>query len=160
MPLSQTFSVKQEGRVCRWFSFSDVGLCWKRNDAESISHCLCYARTLIFQGRVCAVFCKHLSRRREEKKKCIYFDIYKLIDTTVKLLKSKLKPLFHCPFNYIRMFCGYFFPLITLSNFCLWALVKLDATVKSYPIHKTVSFPHLFLHSLHCTLSTSLFIQI
>jgi len=36
-------------------SFSDVEHCQKKNDAESISHCLCYARTLVFQGRVCVV---------------------------------------------------------------------------------------------------------
>lgn len=75
------------------FSLSDVDHCQKRNDAESVSHCLCNVRTLAFQGRECAVlqFSADTSQEERRKKKdSISFDIYKLIDTTIKLLKSKL----------------------------------------------------------------------
>lgn len=70
VPPSQKHSVKQEGRVCQWFSLSDVEHCQKRNDAESVSHTLCDARTLVFQGRECAAlhfFCRYFSRREKEE---------------------------------------------------------------------------------------------
>lgn len=74
------------------FSLSHAEHCQKGNDAESVSHCLCYARTLVFQGRECALlqFSADTSQaERRKKKHIISFDIYKLIDATVKL-KSKL----------------------------------------------------------------------
>lgn len=71
LPLSQKYSVKQEGRVCQWFSLSDAEHCQKTNEAEFISHCLCYARTLIFQGRECAVlqFSADTSQGERRRKK-------------------------------------------------------------------------------------------
>lgn len=75
------------------FSLSDVEHCQKRNGAESVSHSLCDARTLVFQGRECAAlqFSADTSQgERRRKPHSISFDSCKLIDTTVKLLKSKL----------------------------------------------------------------------
>lgn len=74
------------------FSLSHVEHCQKGNDVESVSHCLCYARTLVFHGRDCVLlqFSADTSQgERRKKKYSISFDIYKLIGATVKL-KSKL----------------------------------------------------------------------
>lgn len=64
------------------FSLSNVEHCRQKNDAESVSYCLCYDRTLLGKSKVCstAVFCRSFSRGEEEEKS-ITFDIYKLIDT-------------------------------------------------------------------------------
>lgn len=50
------------------FSLSDVERCEKRNDAESISHCLCYARTLALSSRVDSVqYCNFLQILLKER---------------------------------------------------------------------------------------------
>lgn len=74
------------------FSLSHVEHCQKGNDAESVFHCLCCARTLVFWGRKCALlqFSADTSQgERRRKKYSISFGIYKLRDITVKP-KSKL----------------------------------------------------------------------
>lgn len=72
------------------FSLSHVEHCQEGNDAESVFHCLCCARMLVFQGREFALlqFSADTSQGERRRKKHS-FDVYKLRDTTVKL-KSKL----------------------------------------------------------------------
>lgn len=72
------------------FSLSHGEHCQRGNDAESVFHCLCYARTLVFQGREYALLQFSADTSQEERgRKKQSFVIYKLRDTTLKL-KSKL----------------------------------------------------------------------